>query len=492
MRPIVLAVAILLASAAPAAAGLGVNGRIAWAGGGQIWTANQDGSDQRTVAAGNQPAWSPDGRKIAFVVGPAGTQVGELAEMNADGSGMRRIDTDLGPNVSTPSWSPDGTQILVSAFGDVYAVPVPVPVLGGRSRLVVQDGQDPAWSPDGSLVAFTRNYSTIYLARPDGSDVHPLLPPPFASSPPFSWSPDGKRVAFQGSDGIDAVNVDGSGRVTVVPSQSFNTYAPAWSPDGTRIAFIANADICTSGIGGTTVSRLTWTPNTVEPPGRPAWQPLPPGSAPAGVAGAQSGPPLGYPLSIPWYPGCDRPNDEVAITGAVQPYALVGAHIAIDLVVTNTGGTPLVVDVGDQLHGGVPGEPEPSQGTCRPFVRHSVWFADCELGGLLSAGFVDIRLPVVPSRVGTLTNVLHEESQSETPPMSTVSTDVVRCTLQGTARADRLRGTKRRDVVCAGAGNDRIDVRGGGADIVFCGPGRDTVLVDDGDWVAPDCERVVR
>ncbi|HEX3454751.1 MAG TPA: hypothetical protein VHS03_09005, partial [Gaiellaceae bacterium] len=124
--------------------------------------------------------------------------------------------------------------------------------------------------------------------------------------------------------------------------------------------------------------------------------------------------------------------------------------------------------------------------------RHSVWLADCELGGLLSTGSVDIRIPVVPSRVGTLTNVLREESQSETPPTSTVSTDVVRCTLQGTARADRLRGTKRRDVVCAGAGNDRIDVRGGGADVVFCGPGRDTVFADAGDWVAPDCEHVTR
>ena len=488
MRRAVVTLAILLASAGPAVAGIGVNGRIAWDRGGQIWTANQDGSDQRDIAAGNQPSWSPDGRKIAFVAGAAGTQLGELMVMNADGSGIRRVDTDLGPNVSTPSWSPDGTQLLVSAFGDVYAVPV----LGGRSRLVVQDGQYPAWSPDGSWIAFSRNYSTVYLARPDGSDVHPLLPPPFASSPFFSWSPDAKRIAFQGADGIDAVNVDGGGRVTVVPTQSFNTYAPAWSPDGTRIAFISNADICTAGIGGAAVSRLTWTPNTIEPPGRPVWQPLPTGSAPAGTAGASAGPPLGYPLSIPWYPGCDRPNDEVAITGAVQPYALVGSHIAVELTVKNAGTTPLQVDVFDQLSRGVPGPADPSQGKCGRFAIHTGgWTSECQLGGLLPGGFVDIRIPVVPSRVGTLTNVLQEESQSETPPTSTVSTDVVRCTLRGTGRADRLHGTRRRDVVCAGAGGDRIDVRGGGADVVFCGPGRDTVLVDPSDWVAPDCERVL-
>jgi hypothetical protein len=489
MRRAVVALAILLASAASAAASLNVNGRIAWDRGGEIWTANQDGSDQRDLAAGNQPSWSPDGRKIAFVAGPAGTQAGELTVMNADGSGERRIDTDLGPNVSTPSWSPDGTQILVSTFGDVYAVPV----LGGRSRLIFQGGEDPVWSPDGSWIAVSVHYSGLVLVRPDGSEAHSLLPVPFSTSPPFSWSPDGKQIAFSSPEGIDLANVDGSDRRTIVPTQSFNPYAPAWSPDGTRIAFISNADICTAGIGGTNVSRLTWTPISIQPPGRPSWQPLPARSAPAGVAGTSVGPPLGYPLSIPWYPGCDRPNDDVAIAGAVQPYALLGSRIAIQFDVRNVGGTPRVVGVYDKLHGGAPAAAVPSQGRCGRFARHTAgWSADCQLGGLLPGGFVDIRIPVVPSRVGTLTNQLTEDSQSEPSPTGTVSTDVVRCTLRGTARADRLRGTSRRDVVCGGAGNDRIDVRGGGDDVVFCGPGRDTVLVDDGDWVAPDCERVIR
>jgi hypothetical protein len=47
------------------------------------------------------------------------------------------------------------------------------------------------------------------------------------------------------------------------------------------------------------------------------------------------------------------------------------------------------------------------------------------------------------------------------------------------------------DVVCGFAGSDRIDVRGGGTDTVFCGPGRDTMLADAGDRIAHDCERVV-
>jgi hypothetical protein len=371
----------------------------------------------------------------------------------------------------------------------VYAAPL----LGGRSRLVVDNGEYPSWSPDGSLIAFTRDYSAIFLARPDGSDVHPLLTAPFAESPRFSWSPDGKRIAFQGEDGIDAVNVDGTGLANLVPTQFFNSYAPAWSPDGSRLAFISNADICTAGIGGTAVSRLTWTPTTLQPGGPPAWQPLPPGSSSAGVAGAQAGPPLGYPLTIPWYPGCDRPDDDLAIFGAVQPYALVGSRISVELTVKNAGPTPLIVDVFDQLSRGVPEPAHPSQGRCGRFALHTGgWTTECQLGGLLPGGSVDIRVPVLAFRLGTLANVLREESQSETPPMSTVSTDVVRCTLDGTPHADRLHGTRRRDVVCGGPGNDRIDVRGGDADVVFCGPGRDTVLVDAGDWVAPDCEQVER
>jgi Tol biopolymer transport system component len=316
MRKVAFAVGLLLVAATPATADFhAVNGRIAYERVGRIWLTNQDGSDQRDVAAGNQPAWSADGKHVAYVAG-ASDVVGELMVMNADGSDQRTIDTDLGPNISTPSWSPDGTQIVVAAFGDLYAVPV----AGRRSRLVASNGSNPAWSPDGSLIAFTRGVTTIMLVKPDGSDLHPLVPSGTANTanPPISWSPDGKRVAFTGvSDGgIDAVNVDGTGLVQILPHGQFGRTQPVWSPDGTRIAFLDNGDLCTAAIGGADVARLTWTPITTQPPGRPAWQPLAVSSTAAGVPGRSVGPQPGYPRGMPWYPSCDLPDDHVTMSSS--------------------------------------------------------------------------------------------------------------------------------------------------------------------------------
>jgi hypothetical protein len=62
----------------------------------------------------------------------------------------------------------------------------------------------------------------------------------------------------------------------------------------------------------------------------------------------------------------------------------------------------------------------------------------------------------------------------------------------GTARADRIVGSPLPDRIAAGSDDDVVDVRGGGADVVRCGAGRDVVYADRSDSVARDCERVVR
>src|SRR5437899_495348 len=125
--------------------------------------------------------------------------------MNADGSGQRLVDTDLGPNVRDPSWSPDGSNIVLSAFGDIYSVPLS----GGRSKLLARDGTNPQWSPNGTRLAFVRGFFTIMLMNADGSGLHALVETGSGntSSRRFSWSPDGTRIAFTGQqDGIDVIN----------------------------------------------------------------------------------------------------------------------------------------------------------------------------------------------------------------------------------------------------------------------------------------------
>ena len=108
----------------------GKNGKIAFVSAGQIYTVGDDGSDQKALAAGHEPVWSPDGTKIAFVgrgeIRDSGDWYGshgynEIYVMDADGSNIARItnfDAQEDPTyevawtISDLTWSPDGTQMV--------------------------------------------------------------------------------------------------------------------------------------------------------------------------------------------------------------------------------------------------------------------------------------------------------------------------------------------------------------------------------------------
>ena len=140
-----------------------------------IFVANRDGSNPinltNTPETGDvDPDWSPDGTQIAF------RSAGDLFIMNADGSGVRALNT--GTFSTDPQWSPDGRWIA-------YVTPGPpdVWIIGadgsGRMRLT-NDGQSsvPTWSPDGRWIAFAGRrgsaFFRVHVMRPDGSDVVPL------------------------------------------------------------------------------------------------------------------------------------------------------------------------------------------------------------------------------------------------------------------------------------------------------------------------------
>ena len=121
------------------------------------------------------PAWSPDGKTIAFVSDRDGLQYIYL--MDADGSNQRRLSTNEYPELS-PAWSPDGSQLaFFSGNNDVTNVYIVGADGTGSTNITKQDSgynEDPSWSPDGSMLAFWSGRSgdnEVYIMNSDGSGV---------------------------------------------------------------------------------------------------------------------------------------------------------------------------------------------------------------------------------------------------------------------------------------------------------------------------------
>lgn len=137
----------------------------------------------------------------------------------------------------------------------------------------------PAWSPDGSKIAFHTNRDgnvEVYVMNADGTGAVNLTHSSAVDSGP-AWSPDGKKIAFysnrDGTDGLYVMNANGSS-VSKLTS-GIGGFHPAWSPDGAKIAFdcqvdIGNRDICVINADGTGVTRLT---NDAAADYEPAWKP---------------------------------------------------------------------------------------------------------------------------------------------------------------------------------------------------------------------------
>jgi len=196
----------------------------------------------------SEPAWSPDGNRIAFVSRRDGHA--HIYVMRVDGTGLRRL-TNAAPDDSSPTWSPDGRRIAFSRVGDLYAVSSS----GGRPRRIGQgvggEALDPAWSPDGKLIAYDYRppgYSIreIWVVRPDGKGARQVTRIREESTRP-AWSPNGRRIVFQSNAQgrhveIYTIGRDGQGLRRETHS-SLDTFDPDWSPNGTKIAFSRNGAI---------------------------------------------------------------------------------------------------------------------------------------------------------------------------------------------------------------------------------------------------------
>jgi len=209
-------------------------GQIAYSVGYYLYLFNLDGSETVQIASlGTTPAWSPDGSKLLFSNTQCDTDWWEYYV--CEKGGLVLMDFATGQY----------TALEMGAFGE-----------------------DPAWSPDGNLVAFVRydpdRGRRLYVMRLDGSTPREIPTPSVNDVFRPSWSPDNKTIVFQyfaSGSGIGMVSVDGSGFARMDISIPGQAVSPSWSPDGTQIAFTILSDgkgtIALMSADGTGVVQLT-------------------------------------------------------------------------------------------------------------------------------------------------------------------------------------------------------------------------------------------
>jgi Tol biopolymer transport system component len=200
-----------------------------------IWTIRSNGTRLRFLARGGFSAvWSPRGDQIAF-------NAGGISVVPAGGGRVRRL--TRGPNDSGPAWSPDGRMIAFvrsDANGTSQALNV-VPSRGGGLRRIfggrrgVTMGRDPQWSPSGMLL-FEAN-GGVYVARVRDRAVRRLR----RQGDWPSWSPDGRRIAFTLRSTIYVMGAGGT-RVKRVRTEAGREFSdgPVWSPDGRTLVYATN------------------------------------------------------------------------------------------------------------------------------------------------------------------------------------------------------------------------------------------------------------
>lgn len=213
-----------------------------------------------TRSDGNSdPAYSPDGSKIAFVSG--GTGGNDIFVMNADGTGRKQLPS-TGSADSQPAWSPDGEKIaFVSntfALDGQQDQEIWVTNVDGTNPAPVTDTSysetRPAWSPDGSKIAYVHGYGppsnpnaggglpNIWTMDPNGNNKTNVSNNPGVSARMPAWSPNGASIAYvgivgSGSANIHVMNADGTGQDNPpIDSNSATDTNPDWQPIVPKLA----------------------------------------------------------------------------------------------------------------------------------------------------------------------------------------------------------------------------------------------------------------
>ena len=271
-----------------------------------------------------EAVWSPDGSRIAFVVG--NQEANDKVEV-ANSNGTTATPAVVAVHGVHPTWAPDSGKIAYSYKEQVYIENAdgsgsPAPLVGGT-------GNEPVWSPDGSRIAFGEHatLSTVNLGIVGASGGTPVTLTAGVQFIFATWSHSGSQVAYQVSGGGEdkhwrVANADGTGDHALPEVQQLNPNgpAPSWSPSGAQVVFQGyyyGSEPGTNGVymqntdGSGSITTLVegekyftspdWKPNPALAP----QQFIPAGGATAPLPATQKPKTVWITKRIPWTPGPD-------------------------------------------------------------------------------------------------------------------------------------------------------------------------------------------